>query len=194
MKDLQEVVNRVKVEQREWSLRNFGRHPAADPAIGVVEELGELAHAVLKKRQGIRGTTEEHDAAARDAVGDIAIYLLDVVNSISSRIVSPLRTPPSTVPLLFLSASVGALSMHVGQENFAAAVNVVESILNTLNTYCAQMGWNFAEILDETWDQVKKRDWKAAPTDGQSGDLQPAAEGSSAPHCEAAAMAAPPEA
>ena len=48
-----------------------------------MEELGELAHAHLKERvpaervMGIRGTAAEHQAHARDAVGDIIIYLAD---------------------------------------------------------------------------------------------------------------------
>jgi NTP pyrophosphatase (non-canonical NTP hydrolase) len=41
----------------------------------VAEEMGELAHAVLKQSQGIRGTREDHDADMRDAIGDIVIYL-----------------------------------------------------------------------------------------------------------------------
>jgi NTP pyrophosphatase (non-canonical NTP hydrolase) len=41
-----------------------------------MEELGELAHAHLKQEQGIR-SNEDHDAAARDAIGDVVIYLMD---------------------------------------------------------------------------------------------------------------------
>lgn len=47
------------------------------PLLGVVEEVGELAHAHLKREQGIRGTPEEHDAAKVDAIGDILVYLAD---------------------------------------------------------------------------------------------------------------------
>lgn len=58
-----------------WRQRNFPGHTAEEQLLGVVEEVGELAHAVLKRKQGIRGTKEEHDAAVRDAVGDIQIFL-----------------------------------------------------------------------------------------------------------------------
>lgn len=61
---------------RQWAIYNFGEHPAWQPLLGVVEELGELAHAHLKAEQGIR-TTEDHSAAKRDAVADIVIYLMD---------------------------------------------------------------------------------------------------------------------
>jgi NTP pyrophosphatase (non-canonical NTP hydrolase) len=65
-----------------WSKKNFGEqggdHGAMVFTLGVNEEAGELAHAILKRTQGIRGTREEHDAAAQDAIGDINVYLMDL--------------------------------------------------------------------------------------------------------------------
>lgn len=58
-----------------WRQRNFPTADADQQLFGVVEEVGELAHANLKRKQGIRGTLEQHIAAERDAVGDILIYL-----------------------------------------------------------------------------------------------------------------------
>jgi len=64
-------------EQRPWAVHNFpGREPG-DPLLGAVEELGELCHAHLKRKQGIRGTPAELEVAAKDAVADIVIYLAD---------------------------------------------------------------------------------------------------------------------
>jgi len=63
----------------------------------------------LKREQGIRG--HEHDAEARDAIGDIIIYLLH---------------------------------------------------------FCSFNGWSMAEIINETWEQVRKRDWIKYPGDGVS--------------------------
>jgi len=69
-----------------WGRRNFGRtpkHPLTKTPmpyrmlLGACEELGELCHAHLKQEQGVRGTNEEHVANAKDAVGDIIIYLTD---------------------------------------------------------------------------------------------------------------------
>ncbi len=67
---------------REWSTRNFGpptEENRIDPALGVIEELGELAHALLKKKQGIRGTAQEHDEAIKDALADSFIYATDLL-------------------------------------------------------------------------------------------------------------------
>lgn len=66
---------RLQQEQAAWSRVNFGEQPGWQPLIGAVEEIGELAHAYLKAAQNIRGSDDEHRAAAADAVGDAIIYL-----------------------------------------------------------------------------------------------------------------------
>lgn len=66
-------------EQAKWSRHNFG-HLKSDynaPFKGMVEELGELSHALLKQEQGIRGTPAEHEANAKDAIGDMLVYMAD---------------------------------------------------------------------------------------------------------------------
>ena len=74
--DLEHVQNRLD----EWARRNFGEdRPSYHPLLGAIEELGELAHAHLKQEQGIR-TNEDHEAEARDAVGDVIFYLMDYCN------------------------------------------------------------------------------------------------------------------
>lgn len=68
---------RLQREVSEWSRRNFPTRDPNNAFTGMVEELGELAHARLKARQGIRGTAEEHRAAEIDAIGDMLIYMAD---------------------------------------------------------------------------------------------------------------------
>lgn len=63
-----------------WTKKNFGKTPAYRPLLGVVEEVGELCHAHLKSEQKIRGPVAEHEAKAKDAVGDALIYLADYCN------------------------------------------------------------------------------------------------------------------
>ena len=71
------TLDEIQKEQAVWSARNFPGAEDYYPLLGAVEELGELAHAHLKGIQGIRGSAEDHAKAARDAVGDVVIYLLD---------------------------------------------------------------------------------------------------------------------
>lgn len=79
--------NEVKLSdmQKEiysWSTKNFGRPQLrfhVNSFLGVVEEVGELAHCMLKASQGIRGSFSGHVDKAADAVGDIVVFLLDFV-------------------------------------------------------------------------------------------------------------------
>lgn len=65
----------LQVEVREWTDRNFPNAPPHYPLLGIMEEVGELAHAHLKNEEGIRGTPEEHLIAKVDALGDVIVYL-----------------------------------------------------------------------------------------------------------------------
>jgi len=67
----------IQTEVGTWATKNFGAdRPAYQRLLGAMEELGELSHAHLKEEQNIRGT-EDHVADAKDAIGDIVIYLMD---------------------------------------------------------------------------------------------------------------------
>ena len=70
-------LTQLQEEVSAWSKRNFPQEHLHHPLLGVGEEAGELFHAHLKEEQGIRGTKEEHVEAAKDAIGDILIYLAD---------------------------------------------------------------------------------------------------------------------
>lgn len=73
------VLQIVQFEHLAWSRKNFPLTEAHEPLLGVVEEVGELAHAHLKARQKIRNN-QDHEEAGKDAVGDILIYLVHYCN------------------------------------------------------------------------------------------------------------------
>lgn len=105
------ALRRIQTEHAAWSKYNFGERTADHALFGVTEELGELAHAHLKYIQGIRGEPEQLIAEAKDAVGDILIFMMD---------------------------------------------------------YCTARGWDMEDVLMETWDTVKTRDWKKFPKNGRT--------------------------
>lgn len=70
-------LDRLQEEVAAWAAKNFPSAEPYYPLLGVVGEVGELAHAHLKALQGIRGTPAEHEAEKVDAVGDAMIYLAD---------------------------------------------------------------------------------------------------------------------
>lgn len=66
---------------KEWLDYNFPDATSEDQFFGIVEEVGELAHAELKTKQQIRGYTEKKRMEeVKDAVGDIFIYLCNYCN------------------------------------------------------------------------------------------------------------------
>jgi NTP pyrophosphatase (non-canonical NTP hydrolase) len=74
----------LQINAQKWREHSFPpEHRSVElQALGVCEEAGELAHAILKMKQGIRGSEVEHMTEARDAVGDIIIYLAGVCSSL----------------------------------------------------------------------------------------------------------------
>jgi len=74
------TLKQLQSENAVWSLKNFGTQPYWHPMLGVVEEVGELSHSLLKLEQGIRGDHAKHEEEAMDAVGDIVVYLANLCN------------------------------------------------------------------------------------------------------------------
>lgn len=109
---MQSDLNHIQSEIYLWAFKNFGTQKGFDAArnctLGVCEEAGELAHSVLKANQGIR-SSENHTEKAKDAVGDISIFLMDL---------------------------------------------------------CNRMGWNYEDVIKQTWNKVKSRDWVNDKQDG----------------------------
>lgn len=167
-------------ERDEWVARNFppyeGEIPGNDSILGVMEELGELAHAHLKAKQGIRGTQAEHDAAAKDAIGDITVYLLGVMSAhMKPEDVGLPRTakdtPTSEQALFEIGSWVGILCGYAevpeANNNWKLAVN---GILKYLEAYCTYRYWDYDQIVMDTWGHVKERDWNKHREDGAAKD------------------------
>lgn len=76
----------MQKDHREWVNRNFPGETLEQATLGVCEESGELAHAILKRQQGIRGTEAEHRFAAIDAVADMIIFSLSVCDHLEVRL------------------------------------------------------------------------------------------------------------
>ena len=73
-------LRQLQAQVMVWTDRNFKDREGWMPVMGVCEEAGEMAHAYLKLKQGIRGTPEEHEAKLKDAAADVIIFCADVAN------------------------------------------------------------------------------------------------------------------
>jgi NTP pyrophosphatase (non-canonical NTP hydrolase) len=165
-------LDQIQTERNEWVARNFPNTKQPEESLlGCIEELGELSHSFLKKQQGIRGTPEEHDANARDAVGDALVYLLGVCSTGGFKLSEAIdKTSPchasSPDRSLFISANrLGRLATD-GLHFPRLAMRHVGEFYWALEDFCRHMEWSAQDCLEETWEQVKKRDWIANPQDG----------------------------
>jgi hypothetical protein len=181
----------------EWSRKNFPNNTPADPFYGLVEEVGEFSHSILKARQGIRGTTAEHEAKEKDAIGDIVIYLADWCErnglSLSDGTASHyaatydwdlgLDSGDRRFEDLDLGTDewIGGTGLISADRCFRWLIaNVGEmaipepnefragAILIDLAAYCHHREWNLAEIVAETWGMVSQRDWTVNKGNGQT--------------------------
>lgn len=151
-------------QRNPWIAHNFPDTDPAETYVGVVEELGELAHAHLKQRQSIRGSHEEHIANGKDAIGDMIVYLLGCMNEAGMpRVFSAHPFQPQDEldnDFIFrLAIAVGGL---VGRKS----VYDIEQVIRYCEEYCHMRGWDYEAIVRETWAEVSKRDWIKFPGDG----------------------------
>lgn len=73
-------LEQIQQERDEWVMHNFPHDRIEDSFMGMVEELGELAHHLLKSDQGIRGEGVDHQAEIKDACADLVIFTLGIAS------------------------------------------------------------------------------------------------------------------
>lgn len=161
----------IQLERDSWVKRNFPEAIPEECVLGVIEELGELTHHHLKKKQAIRGTDEEHDVGMRDSVGDALIYLLGVCSASGFSLQEAvergkeINCVSDTQSLLLAANRVGRLATDGHYFPHLARRHVGE-IYWALASFCVHRAWDIQEVLQETWNGVKQRDWIANPVDG----------------------------
>lgn len=160
-------------ERDEWVAHNFPDNKLPRPQesiLGMIEEIGELAHSHLKELQNIRGTAEEHQANAKDAIGDTTVYLLGVLSYLKyvpGQYGEEHR--PEDAFEQFNIFNLAEFAGHLGRVVAPfpeRAASFCEGIIDTLDQYCQLRGWDYEQIVQETWNRVKKRDWIENPQDG----------------------------
>ena len=70
-------------EIKDWAIKQFGEEDAESMFFAsLVEEIGELSHALLKKKQKIRYTEEEVDQKIRQEIADVCIALMGLASKL----------------------------------------------------------------------------------------------------------------
>jgi NTP pyrophosphatase (non-canonical NTP hydrolase) len=84
----EDILEEVQNQSRAWRAEAYPETRNIElQALGVCEEAGELAHAVLKYKQGIRGYDRDKTRKeVADAIGDIVIYACGVADQLDIKV------------------------------------------------------------------------------------------------------------
>lgn len=164
--------NGLVAERKAWVEHNFpdqGNTPEQS-IMGCIEESGELAHATLKEIQRIRNN-EDLVASAQDAIGDISVFLLGVMQwrNHTPRVWRPVYVPRDLEhAVLLIGHRVGDLAGHYidGIHFHHRLDGDIDRLVEGLHRYCFMRDWNYQAIVLDTWAQVRQRDWIAYPENG----------------------------
>lgn len=179
------TLRQLQQEQAEWVKFNFPNRHQLMPLMGIIEELGELAHAQLKGEQGIRYTPEVVMAKKVDAIGDILVYTsdycsalgLDLEECIMNYGFEPTRegidryfVPPWTPAkaLTMIARRVGEISQAYHPEMTGtdrASAHAIGGMTMMLSAYCRLSNIDMLSAVETTWSRVKQRNWIANPID-----------------------------
>ena len=157
MKTLTEIYK----EHGIWEAKNFPDSTADDNILGIIEEIGELAHAILKQKQGIR-TNENHTADIRDAVADIMIFLLGYVRKRKSDLVLGIECEEDIEPvnLMHYLSTLSVKAGFIARDREGRYLQGdLFSIIASLQQISAHFSFDFLENLNQVWEEVKQRDW-----------------------------------
>lgn len=169
----------IQEESGTWRNLNFPGWTGRQQLFGVIEEVGEFAHAYLKRQQGIRGSEEHHLSNMKDAIGDIMIYFLGFMTAkgINAEVVwsYPVQRVPSDgdEALLSVSGQLGkvcrAVQLDFGSELSLSAY--CSSFMHLVDSLSRQTtGLPSLDHTATAWAIVQERDWIAKPQDGGGHD------------------------
>lgn len=154
----------------QWAEYNFDFRC---PELGIVEELGEFAHARLKGLQGIRPESSTKEKM-QDALGDAAIFLFDycflhdykLIEVELSKLKFDYSSENPRDPIFNLGNCVRntGLLLTGGFMFFETRVNLIWIQLNEI---AISLNWDLTSIIQKTWNEVKTRDWRKFPTNGK---------------------------
>lgn len=171
-------------EIHAWAKENFCYQDRI--GYGMAEEIGEFCHTNLKYLQKIRGHAGSEDERKRlkqfhldlkDCLGDAIIFLLHWTEEAETYVsfeqadaYAQQTVEVSKVEILsMMFQNVGRIMYLYGtiQMDEGANRNSAQRLLNNLAAMCSKYHWHFVhDILEPTWKEVKKRNWRKFPKNG----------------------------
>jgi NTP pyrophosphatase (non-canonical NTP hydrolase) len=172
----------------EWVLRNFGESEEQHPFFGVIEETGELFHALLKLAQGIR-LNEAHEENIADAIGDILIYTMHLCETQGLKLsdvwpglydVAVFVGKRPLIRAVYYLGQIAGYYLAGGRDTARVddrneLIHTLRGFLASLNAFAKENGIDLFEVLFTTWATVSKRDWTKNRMTGVVGEHEPEA-------------------
>jgi len=155
---------KLQTESKDWVLKNFGVRPKHQPLLGMFEEYGELMLA------------EKLDEI-KDAVADIAIFLIDFCNANDLNLdqvlymnkKEDLSWLDSGALLAGIATSIGKIAHHYLKREQGIRGDVkfhteqievrVSQLVGFLQEFSRQGSFNFEDTVQMVWRSVSKRNW-----------------------------------
>lgn len=164
---MNKTLNEIQEELKVWTEYNFGHTTPEIPILGMIEELGELSHAILKEKQGIRQSDFLSDK--KDAIADLTIYILNYCNC-KNITIDFYYAPRDIISLevIDILQNISYNISNINTEEIELDKLYMERILYYLRYICSIINVDFLTIVNKVWEQVKLRDWKTYPKDGKT--------------------------
>lgn len=159
---------KIQREHTSWTLDNFGAQEAHQPFMGIVEETGEL---------DIAYTHEERV----DAIGDCMVYWVGLCTSLGYDAASLMeRVNASDIePTVTMTRTLGVIAHYIlklqqnirqdrAPQNREIARSALEDYVRLVEWKAATFAISLEEATEQTWNEVKKRNWKKNPNTGEA--------------------------
>jgi NTP pyrophosphatase (non-canonical NTP hydrolase) len=152
-------MHRLQAEHREWVDREYPNQPPTIPAAGMVEEAGELLHAILKQEQqriwGFDPRYPQLQADIVDAIGDCAIYVCSYCNADNWDFSECIATSVMYTDDLLRCAT--ELVLQAGKFVTERTTLRMKLYVAWLRGIAHKCNLDFDTCVKETWAKVKQR-------------------------------------
>lgn len=152
---------KFQTEHKRWVDRMYPKQTPIFPAAGMVEEAGELMHALLKLQQENVWGPEDRYASNHwgqelvDAVGDCAIYACSLCNCCDWAFEATIANHP--LPPVAMFESAAALVQAAVEVVRQPTIGTVAQYMQQLQRICTQWNLDLARCIEATWAEVSRR-------------------------------------
>lgn len=163
-------MNKDRLNQLAKDITAWSRHNFPDPAseagygrLGLFEEIGEISHALLKHKQGIRGYKDptKFKEDLTDALADCAIYTLDNMGRVEIELYEDIQNYTGVEDDLEAIAGLSQQAIRIANKRNNLGAH--HTLLTKLQMLGKAYNINLMEAIETTWAKVQKRNWKDNP-------------------------------